>query len=294
MLKFVKFSAMNKLFITLLLLMGLSAAAQEEIKVTIQERPSSQGLQPAFETEIPQATAADAIRILERTLSPRRIFSRSQKFVQEGDEWIMRDVDVKKISSNPITVYTQVSSFPERIFVKIFIKDREGFIGASPETGAKTQDASAFIRDYAVAVYRDAVEKELKNEQNILKSLEQDLKRMGRQYSQNERRISGLKSDNVEMRNEIRENQMRLQRKEGFVAEGESARIILDQHQVDAKKLEKEIRSAQRKINRNERRISKFERQGSRNLREQSDILNQIDKQKIVVKDIEAKLRNIR
>lgn len=285
---------MKILLVILCLLTGLSADAQEEIKVTVQERPSSQGIQPAFETEIPQATSADAIRILELTLSPSRIFSKRQKFVQDGDEWIMRDVDIKKISSGPITVFAQVSSFPERIFMKIFLKDSDGFIGVSPETGAKTEDASKLIRDFAVEVYRDAVGKELRNEQVILKSREQDLKKMRRKSSQNERRINGLKSDNIEMRNENREYQMQLGRKENFSTQGENVQIILYQHEIDAKKLEKEIRSNQRNINRNERKISKFERQSTHNLREQGDILNQIDKQKIVVNDIESKLRNIR
>jgi hypothetical protein len=285
---------MNKLIFVLLMLAGLTSMAQEEIIVNMQERPSSQGLQPAFEVEIPQATSPDALRILERTLSPRRLFSKNQKFVQESDEWIMRGVDVKKISSSPLTVIAQVSSFPERIFVRIFLSDDLGFVGSSESMSAKADDASRFVRDYALEVYRDAVEKELRSEQNILRSLEQDLRKMGRRQSSNDRKINNLKSDNLEMRNEIRNYEMRMQRKDSFNATGESAQIVLEQHETDTKQLQKDIRSNQRKINRNERRISKFERQANRSVRDQRDILDQIDRQKIVVNEVETKLRNIR
>lgn len=276
------------------MLAGVKSIAQETFIVNIQERPSSQGLQPAFEVEIPQATSPDAVRILERMLAPRRLFSKNQKFVQEGDEWIMRNADLKKISSSPLTVIAQVSSFPEKIFARIFFSDDQGFLGSSESMSAKTEDAKRFVRDYALDVYRDAVEKELRNEQNILASLEQDLRKMGRQQGSKERKINYLKSDNLEMRNEIRNYEMRLQRKDSFSATGESARIVLDQHEQDSKQLQKDISTNLRKINRNERRIFKFERQASSSVREQRDILDQIDRQKIVVNQVETKLRNIR
>lgn len=285
---------MYKLIFVLLMLAGVTSKAQEEIIINIQERPSSQGLQPAFEVEIPQATSPAAVRILERMLAPRRLFRKNQKFVQEGDEWVMRNVDVKRISSTPLTAIAQVSAFPERISVRIFFSDEQGFIGSSESMAAKTEDASRFVRDYALNVYRDAVEKELKNEQDILRSLEQNLRKMGRQQSSNERKINNLKSDNLEMRNEIRNYEMRMQRNNTFNAGGESTKIVLEQHEEDTKQLQKDIRSNQRKINRNERRISKFERQANRSVRDQRDILNQIDRQKIVVTEVETKLRNIR
>jgi hypothetical protein len=290
---------MKQLIIIFLLIAGaLAVSAQEEITVTLQERPSSKGLQPAFEVEIPQAKENDAINILQKTLAPRglfRIFSKNPRLVQVKDEWIMRDVEVNKISIKPLNVYAQVSSFPERIFVKIFFQEEDQeFIGSSESKSAKTEDASRFVREYGVEVYRNAVEAELRIEQDILSSLEQDLRKMGRKNSSTDRKISNMKSDNADMRNEIREYEMRMERKQTFNAQGEGATIILDQNEVDAKQLRKDIRSNQSKINRNERRISKFERQGNRNLRDQGDLMNQIDRQKIVVNVVETKLSKIK
>ena len=289
---------MKKLITIFFLLAGaLAISAQEEITVNLQERPSSQGLQPAFEVEIPQAKENDAINILQKTLAPSgilNIFSKKPRLVQVKDEWIMNDVELNKISNKPLNVYAQVSSFPERIYVKIFFQEDQTFIGSSEPMSAKTEDARRFVRDYAVEVYRNAVESELRYEQGILRSLEQDLSKMGRKNSSNDRKISNMKSDNADMKNEIREYEMRMERKQTFNAQGEGATIILDQNEVDAKQLQKDIRSNQSKINRNERRISKFERQGNRNLREQGDLMNQIDLQKIKVNEVETKLSKIK
>lgn len=288
---------MKKYILLFLVFAGLAAFAQEEIKVSIQERPSSQGLQPAFEVEIPQATTNDAIHILERTLAPRGFFGmfrKSPKLIPEKDEWIMRDIEIKKISDSPLNVYAQVSTFPERIFVKIFFQENDNFIGFTESSNAKNENISRFVRDYAVEVYRHAVEKELNHEEGILKSLENDLRKMGRQQSSFEQRVKNLKSDNNDMRNEIKEFEMRLGRKQSFQAEGEVAQIVLEQHETDLKQLQKDIRKNQKTIRTNERRISKYETKGKRNLKDQRDLLNSIDNQKIVVGEIRNKLSNIR
>jgi hypothetical protein len=287
---------MKNILILLWMFAGTVAFAQQDLSVGIMERQTSQGLQPAFETEIPQASGNDAIKILESKLVNKglfSLFSRNPKFVQEKDEWIMREVTVKQISSDPLTVYAQVTEFPEKIFVKLFFKEGEQFIGRD-SLNVKTGDTRKFVREFAVEVYRDAVGNELKDEENKLRSLERDLKQMGRRLSSNERKVSNLRSDNQEMRSEIRTYEMRLQRKDTFSAEGEGAVIIMDQHAADTKKLNKDIRSNQRKINRNERQINKFERQGNRNLSDQSDLLNTMDRQKIVINEVKTKLQNIK
>lgn len=287
---------MKSLIITLLCAVSFHVLAQDEIVVKIQERPSSRGLQPAFEVEIPQAQAGDAIQILENTLSPKGflgIFKKRQRFVQEKDEWIMRDVQIKDVASEPLSVYAQVTSFPERIFVRIFFEGNQGFAG-SAESNVNPDRTAQYVRDYGVNVYRDAVEQELKREEGVLSSMQRDLKKMGRKQSNTDKRISNMRSDIVELERENADLKMRSQRKETVILEGAGAQAMKKQHDQDARQLQKQIRSNERKIRKNSRRISKSERLGNRNLREQADILNQIDQQKLVIREIESRLRNIR
>jgi len=287
---------MKSLIIILLCTVGLHVFAQDEIVVKMQERPSSKGLQPAFEVEVPQAQADDAIQILENTLSPKRflgIFKKRQRLVQEKDEWIMRNVEIKNIASEPLSVYAQVTSFPERIFVRLFFEGDQGFVGSSEST-INPDRTSQYVRDYGVSVYRDAVEQELKREEGILSQMQNDLKKMGRKQSNTDKRISNMRSSIVELERENADLKMRSQRKETVILEGAGAHAMKKQHEKDASQLQKQIRSNERKIRKNSRRISKSERLGNRNLREQADILNQIDQQKLVIREIESRLRNIR
>lgn len=270
--------------------------AQEEIVVKMQERPSSRGLQTAFEVEVPQAQADDAIRILENTLAPggfTGLFKKRPKLVRENDEWIMRDVELKSIASEPLTVYAQVTSFPERIFVRLFFEGDQGFAGSSEST-INTGRASQYVRDYGVKVYRDAVEQELKREKGVLSRFQKDLKKMGRQQSNTDRRISNMKSVIADLERENAELNMRSQRKESVILEGAGAQAMKKQHDEDAAQLQKQIRSNEKKIRSNSRKISRSERKGTRNLRDQADILNQIDQQKLVIREVESRLRNIR
>lgn len=287
---------MKNLIIALLCAVSLQVSSQDEIVVKIQERPSSKGLQPAFEIEIPQAQADDAIRILESTLSPRKflgIFKKRQRLVQEKDEWIMQDVEIKNIASEPLSVYAQVTSFPERIFVRLFFEGDQGFVG-SAESTVNTERVSQYVRDYGVNVYRNTVEQELKQEEGVLAQLQNDLKKMGRKQSNTDKRISSMRASNVDMERENADLRMRSQRKETVILEGAGAQAMKKQHDQEASQIQKQIRSNERKIRKNSRRISSFERKGNRNLRDQADILNQIDQQKLVIREVESRLRNIR
>lgn len=287
---------MKNLIITLLCLLSLPVSAQDEIVVNLQERPSSKGLQPAFEVEVPQAQANDAIQILENTLSPRGflgIFKKRTRLVQEKDEWIMRDIEIKSITSEPLTVYAQVTSFPERIFIRLFFEGRQGFVG-SAESAVNTDRANQYVRDYGVSVYRNAVEKELKQEEYILLQLQNDLNKMGRKKSTSDKRISNLRSNIEELERENSDLKMRSQRKETVILNGAGAEAMKKQHDEDVRQLQKQIQSNERKIRKYDRKISGYEKKGNRNLRDQADILNQIDQQKLVIGEVENRLRNIR
>ncbi|GAP69688.1 hypothetical protein BA6E_121138 [Bacteroidales bacterium 6E] len=273
------------------------AQAQEEIKVNLKEYPTSRGNQPAFEVEIPQATTNDAVSILEKKLVPGGFFSMFKKkprFVQEKDEWIMRGVEIREIGPGLTDVYLQVAAFPGRIFTRVFFDTADGFIGSSDNMLRNSESAMKLVRDYAVDVYKHAVSLELQEEENTLRSMERDLGRLTKGQSRSDRQISSLKSDIADMKREIDEYQMRLDRRETINLEGLDAETLRQQHAETAKEIEKDIRSNEKQIRRNERKISNLERKVGKNLRNQGDQLNLIDKQKLKIKEVEDKLGNIK
>lgn len=282
---------MKTLLSLMLLFSTLTLFAQETLMVKVEESQTSQGMQPAFVVEVPQATDNDAISILERTLVPRNLlttFSKTPKFVKEKNEWSMQAVEVKRISGQPLDVFAQAQKLNNRVLVKVFFKEGEDFIGKD-STDLRTDDAVKYVYDYALDVYRDAVEKELKAEESTLRSLEYNLRTAGHQQNKNDSRIANLRSVTEGLQNEMAESRDLLRS-----ASGDASVIMLDGTELDKKKLDKEIRSKQRKIKKNESRISKLQRQGSQKSREQSNLERQIELQKDVIQGVNDKLMNIR
>lgn len=48
---------------------------------------------------------------------------------KEKDEWVVNNVLIDEISSRSLDVITQVSSFPGNIYVHIFLRGEDGFLG---------------------------------------------------------------------------------------------------------------------------------------------------------------------
>ncbi len=288
---------MRTLFLIIFIFTYQLTIGQEEIKVNLKEYPTSRGNQPAFEAEIPQATTNDAVSILEKKLVPGGLFSMFKKkprFVQEKDEWIMRGIEIREIGPGLTDVYLQVAAFPGTIFTRVFFDTADGFIGSSENMLRNSESAMKLVREYAVEVYKHAVTLELQEEENKLRSMERELGKLTKGQSRSDSKINSLKSDITDMKREIDEYQMRLDRRETINLEGLDAETLRQQHAETAKEIEKDIRSNEKGIRRNERKISSLERKVGKNLRNQGDQLNLIDQQKLKIKEVETKLGNIK
>lgn len=279
-----------KTFITVLLLSAVfSLSAQEPVEVKVVERPSSQGVQSAFEVVVPQAKANDAIELWKNTIIEKSFLKKSPKLTKLKDEWIINDLIISDISASPMNVITQVSSFPDNIYIRIFLRDEGGFIGSqgsSPETTAR---ASEYIRNFAVNLYKDAVEKELRQEETKLKGLENELTRLQRQNRSLNSKIGEAQKDEAYLKGEVRQNELLLDSPENDQI------VNLGATDQEARaKLEKQLRSNEKNLKKAKSAQNKFEKRVRTNLKEQKDKTNQIETQKQVVGDVKTKLGNIR
>ena len=275
-----------KAFVTFILFMGLTKIfAQTPIEVKIEQRPSSLGVQTAFEVAVPQAKPDDAIDLWKKTIIPGGLLKKTPKMEKVKDEWVVNDVLINDITSLPLNVITQVSSFPGNIYVRIFLQSEGGFLG-SPGSSPETTDAAVkFIREYGVAVYREAVEKELKKEENILRGLENDLNRLTRQEKSLGNKIENAQQDEEELKDEAKQNKEILK----------DARKNPETQSSEAREeLEKQLKSTEKDINKAQKAQSKFEKKESKNEKEQREKAFEIEKQKVRVEEVKKKLDNIK
>ena len=281
---------MQKFIIILLVLSLVKTHAQEILEVKIEPRPSSQGVQSAFEVIVPQATADDAIKLWEKTISPGGLFSNSPKMENIKDEWIIRNIIIDDISPDPFTSITQVSSFPGNIYVRIFLQNEEGFLG-SPESSTQAADAAAgYIRNYAVELYKQAVEKELKEEEKKLNELENEYNKMSRQNKSYDKKISKAEKEESSLRSDLKDD------KQLFKETKKSKEFdkTSEEHAEAQEELEKNIKDANKDLKKAQKTQSRFEKKINKNESEQEELEYKIEMQEERVNEVKRKLENIR
>ena len=261
-----------------------SAIGQEPIEVKIEDRPSSVGVHPAFETVVPQATRFEAIDVLKTDFLPRGLFKKNAKLKKIKDEWLVDDVVLDDITSKPLDVITQVSSFPGHIYIRFFFRGADGFLGEEGISPQTTEAASQFVRSYGVELYRHAVENELAEEEKQLRKLEKSLNRLGRKNNTFDDRIGDAMQTQQDMDYEANSRKAELKEAERSSYVGSEQ---LEEMEDQLKSTEKELNKAKREEARMKRKIRKNEK-------EQRELVLEIEKQEDKVEQVKQKLDTIR
>jgi len=276
-----------KTFYTLLFVcMVLGLQAQVLIVVKIEQRPSSLGVQPAFEVMVPQATASEAIDLWKETILPKGLFKKNPKMEKVKDEWLVSSVLISDITSSPLNVITQVNSFTGNIYIRIFLQTENGFLGPVGSSPEAVDAATRYIRNYAVDLYRQAVTKELRAEEKELKELQNSLIRLQRNNRNYNDKISDAQKDEKDLKNEALQNEELLRSQQNMITLGNTG----TNGGNPTEQLEKQVKETRKDMERNQKDQYKFSRKVSKNEREQRDKISAIERQKMKVEEVRKKL----
>jgi flagellar biosynthesis GTPase FlhF len=281
---------MKNLIFVFLILGLFKSYAQVPLEVKIEPRPSSQGMQAAFEVIVPQATPDDAMKLWEKTITSGGLFSKSPKMENIKDEWIIKDIVIDEISPDTLNVYSQVSSFPGNIYVRIFLHNEDGFLGSPGTSEQAAGAAGSFIRNYAVELYRQAVEKELKEEENKLNSLEGDYNKMDRQNRSYNKKINKAEKEEDSLRDDLKDEKKLLKDTRKSEDSGKST----EEKEAAQEELEKNIKDVSKDIKKAEKSQSRFEKKIDKNETQQEDLEEKIEMQRERVNEVKRKLESIR
>ena len=281
---------MKNLIFSFLILGLFKTHAQVPLDVKIEPRPSSQGVQSSFEVIVPLATPDDAIKLWEKTITSGGLFSKSPKMENIKDEWIIQNIVIDEISPDPFNVYTQVSSFPGNIYVRIFLQNEDGFLGSAGKSEQAVYAASSFIRDYAVELYRQVVEKELKEEEKKLNSLEGDYNKMSRQNKSYNKKINKAEKEEDSLRDDLKDEKKLLKDTKKSADSGKSP----EEKGASQEELEENIKDVNKDIKKAQKTQSRFEKKINKNESEQEDLEEEIEKQKERVNEVKRKLESIK
>jgi hypothetical protein len=268
----------------------LGLKAQVPIEVKVEPRPCSLGVQPAFEVMVPQATPNDAIDLWKKTIIPGGLFKKEPKMDKVKDEWVVYSVIISQVNVLPVNVITQVNSFTGNIFVRIFFQTENGFLGNSGSSNESVTAASNLVRNYAVELYRQAVQKELKEEEKTLKDLENDLSRLQKQSKTYNNKITDAQKDEKDLKNEVLQNEELLRNQQNVIqVESGSPGAKTAQEQ-----LEKQVKDTEKDLEKTQKSQYRFDKKLSKNEVEQKDKAFEIERQKARVEEVKNKLRNIK
>ena len=275
---------MKTLLISFFCFAVVSAIGQEPIEVKIENRPSSVGVNPAFEVVVPQATPDEAIDLVKETISPRGVFKKNPKVKKVEDEWHVSGVAIDEIMSRPLDVITQVSSYTGHIYVRFFFQRDGEFIGDESFPVSTEYAAKQFVHEYAVELYTLAVEKELKEAKKDLQKLENTLDKLGRKNSSFDDKINDAQKDQNDFDYEADYQRSDLRQ----------AKNSEELSSEELKELEKELKSVEKELKKAKKEEARFDRKMNKNQKEQREITREIVKQEEVIKNIKHKLANIR
>lgn len=268
----------------------IRAYGQESIEVKIEPRPSSQGVQSAFEVIVPQATADDAIKLWKKTITKKGVTGKSPKVESIKDEWVVKNIVLNEISTDQYNVYTQVSSFPDNIYVRVFLQNPDGFLGSSESSAQATEAAAKYVRNYAVDLYKQAVGKELKGEENKLKGLERDYNKMNRQNRSYDKKVNKAAKEERSVRNDLQDEKKLLKE----IKKSDDTDLSADEKSASREEIEKSIKAANKDIKKAQKSQSKFEKKINKNEKAQNELQEKIVLQKEKVNEVKRKLNNIR
>ena len=294
---------MRFLLFSLFILPFATIFAQEDIVISMKDKSFSIGEVASFVTFIPQADYNEVTKDWEKYLKQ----DTKEKTITENGEIVLLNKLYEKISPVPLNIYSYIKEYDGEIMLVVAMDLQGQYISRDMDEEIYIP-AKKYVRDFAVESYITAVGNELKEEEKILKKLENQKTSLQNtresivaEINQYERSIV-TKKDEITL-NQIDQSdkviQMQAQKElvlqlanAGQDAKDDASKILKD-IEKDFKKLQKENENAYQFIDAAESEIRKSEIKLAKTESEIKFMQLDIDDQAYRIRKIEQKLERI-
>jgi hypothetical protein len=261
----------------------------------------SKGEHPGIQLDIPEVTADDIQRDLEKRIKSKT----KSKFVKSGNETSIEQTTIKEISETPLNVFVQVTPLDSGTRVTTHMEDQGKFIGEAE--GDKYAKMKTFMRDFGIDVYKEEVSGQVRVQEKVLKDLEGSLDKLKKQNEKMHAYIKENEATIVNSEVDIKSNARQQEVKDEEILQQRgvvNATADKEARKVEDKKLnslEREknnlrdgINSLNKKIVKSRANIEELEDEIEVNLQEQELVKEKITEQRALVKALEGKLERIK
>jgi len=254
------------------------AFSQETIEVKVEKATMSQGIQTAYIVRIPLAILKDVqgnwVKRLQENIKT--------KVINVNDEYLLSNVVIGEITLDTLSIYSLFIEKEDGVVLNVFIRIDSVFFSPKED---KTQLAAEkidngiknYIRRFAVDQYRIFSEKDLEAEQKILKGLQDEYDKLGKDNEKLKKDISSLENNIEKTEREIAtlDQEIELKNKESLTHKTGMQALVLEDEKKAALSRDKEIEKEKNKLEK--------DRTGLKN--DISDMKSDIDKNEKTIDD---------
>ena len=295
---------MKNLLVTCLTIVLPWLGFSQTIQVREVNSNMSKGVHSGFETEIP----ATAVKDVERDLKRRLTAGSKAKLTEANGEIAVHGIDNKDISAKPFNLYSVITATNNGVKLTVwFTYNDTVFFTKSGNSDATA--ASLFVHDFAAAEYFLAVKSMYQKEREKLEKLKDDLEKSIKlqeksnlKITDNKRAVARAQDDLVTNDNDQKEaaSAINLQQAElnkernGNPEIYKAADKALTELQDEKKKLQDRNVGLHKKIDEWNKEITTEERNITTEKQTQSKADGAIEKQKLLISELAAKLKAIK
>jgi hypothetical protein len=299
-----QFISLKNTFFYCCVSLSFNTFGQKEIVVDEAPRAMSRDTQFSYLVDIPQAT----LKTTEKNwLSYLSDGSKGTATFVNG-EHLQTEVNNKNISFQPVNIYSKLIETNEGVRLTVWITEKNfSFIANNPNS-IEDLAIQKFVRDFAVKEYKEAVQEELKTEQNKQKELEKNSNNTTKDYEHSNAKISKNQRSILQSKDNISTNTADIAR---TTLKIEEQKKMVEQTAADpnankgAKKtlhdLEKSKESLQKENNRSNKKIGDAEKEIREEIKNTDNVQQKetfqtpaLEAQKLKVNNIQTKLNNIK
>jgi hypothetical protein len=228
------------------------------------------------------------------------------KVVTEHGEMTIFGASLKKVSPNPVNIYSKFTNMDTILLLGVSVElGKDKYVEHSTGENELTE-VKVYLRKFAKDEYVDFVKDELDAKNKDLKDLQNELESLQNKnlkihksiesnktdISETETNITMMNNDADKLTTEIIEQKGSLTSMEAGIAKDQKEGYIKDTEKKK-KKLVNEVESSRNKINKMEAEIERFEDDIVKNESDQQIIKDKIAKQEVVVQQCSDKLEKV-
>lgn len=281
---------------------------QAQVAITIEEsdKPFSKGSASAYTVEIPENKIKDVERDWVKYLNTNS--AKGFKPETVNGEIIMRGAQHKNLSPTPFVVYSKLLETSTGVRLTAWLSENDSVFISGALGDDKDIAANKYVRDFAVLQYREVVKRELGREEDKLKKMEGELKSLISDEDKSKKKINANDREIERHRSQIAINKGDEARK---VEQINTQKSVVDNTRqaygdtnkeakkalADLEKERKKIEGGSEKLNKDIDKLQQDIRAEERNITQsqqsQQEKTAEIEKQKTVINQVEAKLKGI-